>query len=189
MRLFSSHQVRNRQSQIDPIVPTLPPTRRACATHPYAQQYRCGSLCLSESAVRISPSALPGTYQIFFSYFFTYTPRLAYLYHPFSPCCFFWVFLCVIQQCHCSSCARHSAPTAEAGSILCAYGRCALHSQYYSSNVCCCRRHWPIYAHTYLAVCGRHFLLRADHLWIVCIHNQSVVRASCTAAFVQKYLQ
>ena len=65
MCLFSSHQVRNRRSQIDPIVPTLPPTRRACATHLYAQ-YCCGSLCLSEPAVLISLSALPDFFFILF---------------------------------------------------------------------------------------------------------------------------
>ena len=47
----------------DPIVTTLPPTRRASATHPYAQ-CGCGRLCLSDPAVRIPPSALLGT--IFF---------------------------------------------------------------------------------------------------------------------------
>ena len=65
MRLFSSHQVRNRQSQIYPIVLTSPPTRRACATHPYAQ-YCCRSLCLSEPAVRVFHHHLP--YQV--PYFF-----------------------------------------------------------------------------------------------------------------------
>ena len=83
MCLFSSHQVRNRQSQIDSIVPTPPPTHRACATHPYAQ-YCCGWLCLSEPAVGISPSALSGT-RLFFI-FFTYKPRLGFLYHHLSPC-------------------------------------------------------------------------------------------------------
>ena len=38
------------------------------------------------------------------------------------------MLLCVIQHCHCSSCAQHSAPTAAAGRVLCASGnpRCTL---------------------------------------------------------------
>ena len=70
----------------------------------------------------------------FFHTFLTYKkPRQAYLYQNLSPCCFFCVLLCVIQQCHRSSCARHSAPTAEAGSIPCACGRCALPFQGYTA--------------------------------------------------------
>ena len=101
--------------------------------------------------------------------------------------------LFVIQQCHrCSSCARHNAPTAEAGSILCACGRCALHSQYYSSNVCCCHRHWSMHIPAAVCVTGMFCSLPIPGSWIVYIrrvqYNQSTVRASCTATFVQKYL-
>ena len=42
-------------------------------------------------------------------------------------------YCCVIQHCHCSSCAQHSAPTAAAGRVLCACRRCALYSQYWCS--------------------------------------------------------
>ena len=75
--LFSSHQVSNRQSQMNSLVPTLPSTRRAYATHPYAQ-YCCGSLCLSKPAVRISPSASAGT-SFFFILRHTYKARLVYI--------------------------------------------------------------------------------------------------------------
>ena len=151
-----------QQTITDPIVPTLPPTRRACATHPYAQ-YCCGSLCLSEPAVRISPSICRTRYQIFLILFHVQTQVGVYLYrHYLSPCCFFCALLCVIQQCHCSSCARHSAPTTEAGSILSACRRRVLHSEYrvlhseyYITNVCCRHRHWP--THRPAAVCDRHF--------------------------------
>ena len=54
----------------------------------------------------------------------------------------------------CSSCAQHSAPTAAAGSVLCACGRSARYSQHYRS-ACCCHRHWPMHVPT--AVCDRHF--------------------------------
>ena len=37
--------------------------------------------------------------------------------------------------------------------------------------------------------CDRLFLLHTDHLWIVCIHKESVVRAWCPAAFVRNYVQ
>ena len=172
-----------QQTITDPIVPTCR-LRAVRVRHIHMR-----SIVVARCVCRSLPSVfhhllLPGTR--FTSYVFTYRPRLAYLYHLLSLCCFFCVLLCVIQQCQCSSCARHSAPTAEAGGILCACGRCALHSQYYSSTVCCCHRYWPMPIPA--AVCDRHFLL-TDHPWIVCIrrvqYNQSVVRASCTAAFVQ----
>ena len=147
----------------DALVPILSPTRRARATPICAVLLWLVVLvgaCRSYFTIYLSAFT---RYQIFFIlfYFFTDKPRLAYLHHHhhLSPCCFFCVLLLfVIQQCHCSSCARHSTPTEEAGSILCACGRCALHSQYYS-HVCCCHRHWPIYAHTCCRVCYRHFLL------------------------------
>ena len=75
--------------------------------------------------------------------------------HHLSPCCFFCVLLCVIQLRHCFSCAQHSAPTAAAGSVLCACGRSALFSQYYSRVRCCSHRHRPMHAPA--AVCDRHF--------------------------------
>ena len=50
--------------------------------------------------------------------------------HYLSPCCFFCIMLCVVQHCHCSSCAQHCAPTAPTGSVICACGRSALYAQY-----------------------------------------------------------
>ena len=61
------------------------------------------------------------------------------------------ILLWVIQHCHCSRCAQHSAPTAAAGWVLCACGRSALYAQYYCSVRCCCQRHWPM--HAYLPQC------------------------------------
>ena len=114
---------RTQQTIIDPIVPGLPPIRGACTTHPWDPQYCCGSSCLSEPAIRISPATI-----FFYHTFLRTKPRLAYRCHLHLPSwCFFCVVLCVIRQCHRSSCARHSAPTTEAGSILCACGRCARH--------------------------------------------------------------
>ena len=115
--LFSSHQVYYTQQQQkipDPIVPTLPPTRRACVCDSYAQ-FCCDSLCLSEPAVRISSSAFPSyTFCCVFFHVQTQAGVPGNLYHhQLPPCCFFcrYVLLCVIQQCHCSRCAQHSAPT------------------------------------------------------------------------------
>ena len=56
------------------------------------------------------------------------TPRPHH--HHLSPCCFFCILLCVIQHCHCSSCAQHNEPTAAAGRVICACGRSALYAQY-----------------------------------------------------------
>ena len=163
----------NRQSQIDPIVTTLPPTRRACATHPYAQ-YCCGLLCLSEPAVRISPSALPGT-SFFQSVLRTNPGWYIYLYHHLSPCCFFCVFLC-----------DPTMPLLQLFSAQCANSRSRQHTMRIRQmraalsvlqQKCLLLSSALAYLCTYIpaAVCDRHFLLRTDHLWIVCFHNQSVV--------------
>ena len=117
------------------------------------------------------------------------TPREHH--HHLSPCCFFCILLCVIQRCHCYSCAQHSAPTSAAGR---------------EGNM----RVWKIravrsvlvfvvvisgilsYARLPSAMCGRHFLLGTDHPR--CVRrleynkNDSFVQASSTAAFVRNIL-
>ena len=145
----------------DPIVPTLPPTHDACATHPYAQQYCCGSLCLSGPAARISPSAFPSVIFCFILFYLQTQAGVPGKYHHhLSPCCFCCrcVLLCVIHQCHCSSCARHSAPTVQVGSIRYA---CTLSTTVLFVVVIGI---WP--AHTYLlvpaAVCDWHFMHHTD---------------------------
>ena len=154
------------------------------------------SVAVARCVCRSLPSVfhhLPFQVPYFVSHFFTYKPRLAYSYlyhHYLSPCCFFCrcVLLCVIQQCHCSSCARHSAPTVEVGSILYA---CTLSTIVMFVVVIGI---WPMHIHTYLLLCvtGIFCSIPIPGSWIVYIrrvqYNQSVV-ASCTAAFVLKYLQ
>ena len=110
---------------------------------------------------------------------------------PHSLYFFYVLWMCVIQHCHCSSRARHRAPTA-AGSILCTCGRSALYSlsTTASSGVCCCcLRHidWPIYACTSCCMqCVTGIvLLRTDHRRIAA--NHSYKASLTTASFVQEY--
>ena len=123
------------------------------------------SIAVARCVSRNLPSVfhpLPFQVPCFVSYIFTYNPWLEDLYrHHLSPWCFFcrYVLLCVIQQRHSSTCARHSAPT-DVGSILYA---CTLSTTVMSVVVI------GIGLCTYLpaaAVCNRHFLLHADP-WIL----------------------
>ena len=87
--------------------------------------------------------------------------------------CFFYLLLCVIQHCQCSSRARQGAPTA-AGSILCTCSRSALYSKYDSKQWCLLLLSSAFGLCTYLlhvVVCDRHFFLRADHPQIAGNHS------------------
>ena len=177
MYVFVFLTLGTQQTTTDPIVPTRPPTRRACAAHPCAQYCR-GSLCLSEPTTAcISPPAFTG-YQIF-SNFYTGC-------HCLSPCWFFCVLLCVIQQCHCSSCALHSALTAEVGANSRGRQPTVCMPQMRATLSVLQHSHLSLssglaYAHTCCLLLGMTgFLLSVtDHPLIVCIRrvldNQSVV--------------
>ena len=126
---------RQQTTCTNPIVPTLPPTRCEWATHPFAQ-YCCGILLwLVEFIGACRPYFTVCFYQVpdFFTQAVTYATCIIM---NLSLCCFFHVLLCVIQPCHCSSRARHSALTAATGSVLCTCGRSPLYSQYYSKQWC-----------------------------------------------------
>ena len=121
-RLFSSHQVHNRQSQIPSFQRCRPLTVRVRHTH---MRNITVARCVSRS-LRPSFTICLSRYHILFQTFSRTSPgwRTCIIINHLSPCCFFCccVLLCVSQQCQCSSCARHSAPT-EVGTILYA---CAL---------------------------------------------------------------
>ena len=172
------------------LVPTLPSTRRAYATHPYAQ-YCCGSLCLSKPAVRISPSASAGT-SFFFTLRHTYKARLVYICNTTSLFAASSVYSGVRSN------------NATAPGVLCTLRQRLKQATYYAHRadarctlsstakmffvVVGIGKYMRIRTYLLLSLCDRHLLLRTDHLWIVCFRNESVVRASYTAGIRTKIL-
>ena len=92
--------------------------------------------------------------------------------------CLFYVLLCVIQHCQCSSRARHSAPQQQQVVYYAhvADPRCTLSTTAISGVCCCCLRHIGLCTYLLYAVGDQHFLLRTDHPWIAANHSYKASR-------------